>query len=56
MAFDAYNAAVARKADVLIIDTAGRLQNKKNLMNEISKIRNILGKDSGIGDGEGICS
>ena len=39
------NAAVARKADVLIIDTAGRLQNKKNLMNEISKIRNILGKD-----------
>lgn len=45
VAFDAYNAAVARKADVLIIDTAGRLQNKKNLMNEISKIRNILGKD-----------
>jgi fused signal recognition particle receptor len=37
--FDALNAARARKADVLIIDTAGRLQNKTNLMKEISKIK-----------------
>ena len=35
--FDALNAAKARKFDVIIIDTAGRLQNKTNLMKEISK-------------------
>ena len=40
--YDAVHAAIARKADVLIIDTAGRLHNKKNLMDELSKIRRIV--------------
>ena len=40
--FDAITAAVARECDVLIIDTAGRLHNKKNLMNELAKINRIL--------------
>lgn len=43
--FDAINAARARKADVLIIDTAGRLQNKSNLMKEISKVRKVIEKE-----------
>ncbi|WP_242939022.1 signal recognition particle-docking protein FtsY [Thermosyntropha lipolytica] len=43
--FDAINAAKARKADILIIDTAGRLQNKTNLMKEISKVRNIIERE-----------
>lgn len=43
--FDALSAARARKADVLIIDTAGRLQNKTNLMKEISKIRKIIERE-----------
>lgn len=43
--FDAINAAKARRADVLIIDTAGRLQNKTNLMKEISKVRNIIERE-----------
>ncbi len=43
--FDALNAARARKADILIIDTAGRLQNKTNLMKEISKIRKVIEKE-----------
>jgi fused signal recognition particle receptor len=42
--FDACDAALARKADVLIIDTAGRLQNKENLMRELSKIRNVAAR------------
>ena len=42
--FDATDAAVARKADVLIIDTAGRLQTKENLMKELTKIRNVAAK------------
>ncbi len=42
--FDAADAAVARKADVLIIDTAGRLQTKENLMKELTKIRNVAAK------------
>ena len=40
--FDAITAAVARECDVLIVDTAGRLHNKKNLMNELAKINRIL--------------
>ncbi|MGI6413904.1 MAG: signal recognition particle-docking protein FtsY [Syntrophomonadaceae bacterium] len=40
--YDAINASKARKADVLIIDTAGRLQNKTNLMKEISKVKKII--------------
>jgi fused signal recognition particle receptor len=42
--FDAADAAVAREADVLIIDTAGRLQTKENLMKELTKIRNVLSR------------
>ena len=40
--FDAVNAAKARHADVLLIDTAGRLHNKKNLMAELHKIYKII--------------
>lgn len=43
--FDAISAAKARKADILIIDTAGRLQNKTNLMKEIGKVRNIIERE-----------
>jgi len=42
--FDATDAAIARKADALIIDTAGRLQTKENLMKELTKIRNVAAK------------
>jgi len=42
--FDAITAAQARKTELLLIDTAGRLQNKKNLMDELSKIRRIIDK------------
>jgi len=42
--YDAAEAALARKADVLIIDTAGRLQTKENLMKELTKIRNVAAK------------
>lgn len=40
--YDAVAAAKARNADVLLVDTAGRLHNKKNLMNELGKINKIL--------------
>lgn len=43
--FDAINAAKSRNADVLICDTAGRLQNKVNLMNELSKINRIIERE-----------
>ncbi len=43
--FDAIQAAKARRADVLICDTAGRLQNKKNLMNELEKIQRIVARE-----------
>ena len=42
--FDAITAAQARETELLLIDTAGRLQNKKNLMEELSKIRKIITK------------
>ncbi len=42
--YDAANAAVSRHADVLIVDTAGRLHNKKNLMEELAKINRVLTK------------
>ena len=45
VAFDAYNAAVARGCDVLLVDTAGRLHNKANLMEELAKIARILRKN-----------
>ena len=44
VAFDALTAARASGADILIIDTAGRLQNKKGLMDELAKIRRVLGR------------
>ena len=44
MAFDTLKSAVANKADVVLIDTAGRLHNKVGLMNELTKIRNVMGK------------
>lgn len=43
--FDAVNAAKARNADVLICDTAGRLHNKKNLMEELKKIDRIIERE-----------
>ena len=43
--FDAINAAKSRKADVLIIDTAGRLHNKKNLMDELAKIDRVINRE-----------
>lgn len=44
VAFDGVQAAVARKADVVIIDTAGRLHTKDNLMEELRKIHRVVGK------------
>ena len=44
VAYDSLSAAIARQMDVLLIDTAGRLHNKVNLMNELSKIRKVLQK------------
>lgn len=44
VAFDALSSAKANNADVVIIDTAGRLHNKVNLMNELSKIRKVMDK------------
>ena len=44
VAFDTVTSAVAQGADVVIIDTAGRLHNKINLMNELSKIRRVMQK------------
>ncbi len=43
--FDAVNAAKKRGADVLIVDTAGRLHNKTNLMNELAKIDRVIGRE-----------
>ena len=42
--FDAFEAAKNRQADILLIDTAGRLQNKTDLMQELGKIKRILAK------------
>jgi fused signal recognition particle receptor len=44
VAFDAISSAKAKGADVVIIDTAGRLHNKVNLMNELGKIRKVMSK------------
>ena len=44
VAFDAVSSGKANNADVVIIDTAGRLHNKVNLMNELTKIKNVMGK------------
>ncbi len=45
VAYDGVKAAVARKHDVLIIDTAGRLHSKKELMDELAKIKKVISKD-----------
>ena len=47
VAFDGVKAAKARGADLLIIDTAGRLHTKKNLMDELSKIRRVIEREAG---------
>lgn len=44
VAFDTVKSAVAKGTDVVLVDTAGRLHNKINLMNELTKIRNVMGK------------
>lgn len=44
VAYDTVRSAVAKGADVVIIDTAGRLHNRVNLMNELTKIRNVIRK------------
>lgn len=44
VAFDAVNSALAKGADILLIDTAGRLHNKAHLMEELSKIRRVIQK------------
>lgn len=45
VAYDAVKAAVARKTDVLLIDTAGRLQTKANLMEELKKINRVISRE-----------
>ena len=49
VAFDAFRAAGASGADVLIVDTAGRLHSKHNLMEELGKIYRVLEKEAGAG-------
>lgn len=44
VAYDTISSAVAKGIDVVLIDTAGRLQNKLGLMNELTKIKNVMGK------------
>lgn len=44
VAFDTLEAAISRKADVVLIDTAGRLHNKVNLMNELGKVKRVMQK------------
>ena len=43
--YDAMSAAKARKSDVVLVDTAGRLHNKKNLMNELNKISRVIDRE-----------
>ena len=43
--FDAISAVKSRKGDVLIVDTAGRLHNKKNLMDELAKMNRVIGRE-----------
>ena len=44
--YDAISAALSRNTDLLLVDTAGRLQNKKNLMDELAKIRRVVDKNA----------
>jgi fused signal recognition particle receptor len=50
VAFDARSAAAARGKDVVIIDTAGRLHSKRNLMDELAKVVRILGRDGPVSE------
>ena len=50
--FDAMNAARARKTDVVLVDTAGRLHNKQNLMNELNKIRRVIDREGTVSSKE----
>jgi fused signal recognition particle receptor len=52
VAFDAIEAARARGHDVVLIDTAGRLQNKKNLMDELAKVHRVIERQAGRGPDE----
>ncbi len=45
VAFDAIRSAMARKVDVVLVDTAGRLQTKKNLMEELRKVMRVIGRE-----------
>ena len=45
MCFDTLQSAKANNADVVIIDTAGRMHNKVNLKNELTKIKNVMTKN-----------
>jgi fused signal recognition particle receptor len=47
VAFDGWKAASAARADILLVDTAGRLQNKSELMAELSKVKRVLERDAG---------
>ena len=47
MVFDAIQAAKARSADIVICDTAGRLHNKKNLMEELAKTARVIERETG---------
>jgi fused signal recognition particle receptor len=47
VAFDGYKAASAAGADLLLVDTAGRLQNKASLMDELSKVKRVLEREAG---------
>jgi len=47
VAFDAYRSATASSADLLMVDTAGRLQNKTALMEELGKVKRVLERDAG---------
>lgn len=50
VAFEAHELALAREADLLIVDTAGRLHNKSALMDELGKVRRVLAKQAGTVD------
>jgi fused signal recognition particle receptor len=47
VAYEAYDVATSRGADLLIVDTAGRLQNKRELMDELGKVKRVLEKQAG---------
>ena len=47
VAFDGWQAASSSKADLLLVDTAGRLQNKRELMDELSKVKRVLEREAG---------